>query len=95
MKNGLYKYTEKSIGGAGHIIIDIIETEKTYTFKLIENTCRYDPWRISSLFDKTNKARINKKRAKHQIWAYNNWFVIYPYRDGIPYFFEYIGEDKK
>lgn len=90
MKNGLYEYKDDSIPGGGHVVIDVTETEKMYIFKLIENTCRYDPWRISSLFKKSTQARINKHRSKHSVMTWNNGFVIYPYRDGIPYLFKYI-----
>lgn len=93
MKNGLYKYTDDGIPGGGYVIIDVTETEKSYIFKLIENTCRFDPWRISSLFKKSEKAIIKKCNSKHAIRDYADNFVIYPYRDGIPYYFKSIKKE--
>lgn len=95
MKNGLYEYKDDSIPGSGHVVIDVTETEKMYTFKLVENTCRYDPWRISSLFKKSTQVRIKKYRSKHSVMTWDNGFVIYPYRDGIPYLFKYIERGKR
>lgn len=76
MKNGLYEYKDEGIPGGGHVVIDVVETEKMYTFKLVENTCRYDPWRISSLFKKSKQARIKKYRSKHSVMTWDNGFVI-------------------
>ena len=95
MKNGLYEYKDEGIPGGGHVVIDVVETEKVYTFKLVENTCRYDPWRISSLFKKSKQARIKKYRSKHSVMTWDNGFVVYPYRDGIPYLFKYIEGGQK
>lgn len=95
MKNGLYEYKDDSIPGSGHVVIDVTETEKMYTFKLVENTGRYDPWRISSLFKKSTQVRIKKYRSKHSVMTLDNGFVIYPYRDGIPYIFKYIERGQK
>lgn len=90
MKKGIYKYVDDGIPGGGYITIEVSETAKSYTFKLIENTCRYEQWRITSLFNMNKKAVINKSKSKHAICDYGDNFVIYPYRDGIPYYFEYI-----
>ena len=90
MKNGLYKYTDDGILGGGHVIIDVTEKEKSYVFKLIENTCRFDPWRISSLFKNSEKTIIKKSNSKHAVRDYTDSFVIYPYKDGIPYYFKSI-----
>lgn len=94
MRNGLYEYKDDGIPGGGHIVIDVTETEKMYTFKLIENTFRYDPWRISSLFKKSKQAKIKKYRSKHSVMTWDNGFVIYPYRDGIPYLFLSMNKEK-
>ena len=94
MKNGLYEYKDDGFPGGGHVVIDVTETEKMYTFKLVENTCRYDPWRISSLFKKSTQARIKKYRSKHSVMTWDNGFVIYPYRDGIPYLFLLMDKEK-
>ena len=90
MKNGLYRYVDDSTPGGGYITIEVSETDKSYSFKLIEDTCRFEQWRITSLFNMNKKAVISKSKSKHAIRDYGNNFVIYPYRDGIPYYFEYV-----
>lgn len=88
MKDGLYEFVDDDDRtNYGHIVIDVKEKEKSYIFQLIENTCRFDPFRISSLFNKSDKAKINKSKSKHAIMDFGNSFTIYPYRDGIPYYF--------
>ena len=91
MKKGLYKYVDDGIPGGGHITIEVSETDKSYRFELIEDTCRFEQWRITSLFNLNKKAVINKSKSRHAIHDYGENFVIYPYRDGIPYYFEFIG----
>lgn len=92
MKNGFYKYTDDDITGDGYVMIEVSETNKSYIFKLIENTSRHDIWRILSLFNKNGKAIIAKKGSGHPIRECGIGFAIYPYQDGIPYFFNYIGD---
>ena len=95
MESGLYKYIDDSIPNGGHITIKVSETEKSYIFELVENTCGYDPWRITSLFKNSNKAIIKKENRKHAVRTYDDFLVIYPYRDGIPYLFEHIGRKRE
>lgn len=90
MKNGFYKYTDDGVPGGGHVILKTAETEKSYIFKLIENTCRCKPTRLLNLFKKNDKAIIKKKNSGHPVVEYSTGFVIYPYQHGIPYLFEYI-----
>lgn len=90
MKSALYRYVDDGIPGGGHITIKVSETDKSYIFVLVENTCRYDPCRITSLFKNSNKAIIKKDNGKHAVRTCDDFLVIYPYRDGIPYLFEYI-----
>lgn len=92
MKNGFYKYTDDGIPGGGHVILKVTETERSYIFRLIENTCKYEPTRLLNLFKKSNKAIIKKKNGGHPVIGYSTGFVIYPYQHGIPYLFEYIEE---
>lgn len=90
MKNGFYRYTDGGVPGGGHVILKVTETERSYIFKLIENTCRYEPTRLLNLFKKNDKAIIKKKNSGHPVMEYSTGFVIYPYQHGIPYLFEYI-----
>lgn len=91
MKKGLYKHTkDDGYFDKGTIIIGVSETAKSYIFKLIENTFRYSPAHIDMMFAKSNKVIINKEKSPHAINLGEDYFVIYPYRAGIPFLFEYI-----
>lgn len=91
MKKGLYKHTkDDGYFDKGAIIIEVSETVKSYIFKLIENTFRYSPAHIDMMFTKSNKVIINKEKSPHVINLGEDYFVIYPYRAGIPFLFEYI-----
>lgn len=91
MKKGLYRYAKG--GGCfnkGVIIIEVSETAKSYVFKLIKNTLRYSPAHIDMMFEKDGKTIINKEKSPHAINFGEDYFVIYPYRAGIPFLFEYM-----
>lgn len=91
MKKGLYKHIkDDGYFDKGTIIIKVSETAKSYIFKLIENTFRYSPAHIDMMFTKSNKVIINKEKNPHAINLGEDYFVIYPYRAGIPFLFEYI-----
>ena len=92
MKKGLYKHTkDDGYFDRGKIIIEVSETAKSYIFELINNTFRYSPVHIDMMFAKSDKVIINKEKSPHAIILGNDYFVIYPYRAGIPFLFEYIG----
>lgn len=92
MKNGLYRYNQK--GGmlldTGTITVNLKETKKTINLHLVENSCRYSPAHIDMLFAKKDKISIKKQDGSHAVFLYDNYFVIYPYRAGIPFLFEYV-----
>lgn len=91
MKKGLCKHIkDDGYFDKGTIIIGVSETAKSYIFKLIENTFRYSPAHIDMMFAKSNKVIINKEKSPHVINLGEDYFVIYPYRAGIPFLFEYI-----
>lgn len=92
MIKGIYKYIHEDnipLGG-GIITLEVSETEKSYRLNLIENTCRYSPAHIDMLFAKNNKAIISKNKSPHVMRIYDGYFVIYPYRAGIPFLFEKV-----
>ena len=92
MKQGLYKHIKDDEHfNRGKIIIEVSETAKSYIFELINNTFRYSPVHIDMMFAKSDKVIINKEKSPHAIILGNDYFVIYPYRAGIPFLFEYIG----
>lgn len=90
MKKGLYRYSKDELFNSGVITIEVSETNKSYIFKLIENTFRYSPAHIDMLFSKSNRIMINKEKNPHAINIGEDYFVIYPYRAGIPFLFDYV-----
>lgn len=91
MKSGVYKCTyDNHMNDYGEIVVDIHETEKSYIFKLIKNTYRYSPAQIDLLFAKSNRVAIKKEKSQHAIVEGNDYFVIYPYRAGLPFLFEQV-----
>ncbi len=98
IQKGLYKchYDNHMYGDKNAFIsIDVKETEKSYIFKLMENTYSYSPAQIDMLFSKSNNVTIKKLKNSHPIRDYGNWFVIYPYQSGIPFLFEFIDNEKE
>ena len=100
MKNGIYQYKDTHYSqNHGEILLNVKETEKSIILELLKNDMCYSPAQIEMMFGKTNKVRINKEKTPHTIDKYflNNdkdWFVIYPYRAGIPFKFEYMEVQK-
>lgn len=88
--DGKYVWHNDGMGG-GEIVIDFKETEKSFCLTLLSNTCRYSPPHIDMLFSKSSSIRILKSKSSHAFFFSdfaNDWFVLYPYRDGIPFLFE-------
>ena len=95
MKNGLYRYEDKSFGNRGEYIIRLTETEKSYTFELVKNDMRFSPAHLDMMFAKSSKTKVNRERSPHAMNVVgDDWFCIYPYRAGIPYAFEYLSEER-
>ena len=96
LKNGLYEYEDKTIVFGGKIKVEVKETRKSITLRLIENTFRYSPPQIDLLFGGSEVVRISKRHPQHSINRDSNyglgeeWFVIYPFHLGIPFLFELI-----
>lgn len=94
MINGIYKYEDKeAIMNYGRVILKVSETAKAYYFQLIENTMRYSPAHIDMMFAKSDSVRINKERTSHAMNLGEDYFVIYPFRAGIPFLFELVKEN--
>ena len=91
LKSGVYVC--KPDGAYGEVVIKAKETDKSYVFELVDNTCRYSPGHIDMLFGKSGRAVIARNKPSPHSMAYkeDDWFVIYPYRAGIPFLFELAG----
>ena len=91
MINGFYKYEDTNdIRNHGKIILQVKETDKAYNFELIKNTMRYSPAHIDMMFSKSYKARVTKANSPHAINLGTDYFVLYPYRAGIPFLFDLL-----
>ena len=90
--SGQYKTTKDGMFGY-EIVILVKETEKSYIFNLISNNSRYSPAHIDMLFAKSNSVKIDKEKSKHamRVWSDKD-FTIYPFRAGIPFWFNYMEE---
>lgn len=95
IKDGIYVYTHKY--GHGEIVLDVKETEKSFIFKLIKNTIKYDAPHIDDMFKDSNKVTIKKNGSNHalSIWSDGKSFTLYPYRVGVPYTFNLCEEKNK
>lgn len=90
LKPGIYKCEPD--GACGEVTIKVKETEKSYVFTLVENTCYFSPGHIDMLFAKSGRAVIPRdKPSPHAMpWKGDDWFTIYPYRAGIPFLFNLV-----
>lgn len=83
--------------GEYDITVRIKETEKAYTFELIENNSRFSPAHLDMMFSKAKRISVKKEKSPHYIEFFNDGenFVIYPYRAGIPFLFEIVVDNKQ
>ena len=96
MKSGKYVYLQRSLFSdviIGRIMIDVKVTAKSYNIKLLENTTYLDYDHFALMFKSADTIRINRNKSPHAISEYTNGFVIYPYRAGIPFAFDYVKEN--
>ena len=88
---GEYEY--KNPHGAGRVVLRVKETPQAFSLTLIENTIRYDAIQIDALFSRSKTVTIRKDGSKHALYlnmAHPDWFILYPYRVGVPYAFDSI-----
>ena len=70
------------------ITVDAKETDNSYIITLVRDDSRFHDGHMAVLFDNRNKAVINKKGSRHAVVNHEDWFVIYPDRNGVPFLFE-------
>ena len=90
MLKGIFEYKQRDYhdNPIGHIVIKVHETDKSYSFELLENTTRLDYDHFILLFKGTNKTKIKKLGGRHAIRVWNDrQFTIYPFQAGIPFYF--------
>lgn len=105
LKSGIYvhRHVKEYVEGpvyVGDIVLDVHETKTTYVLKLLEQNVRYDAPQIDSLFASSNTVRVPKRGSRHAMRIYKHGdiedsFVLYPYRIGAPYDFDYMPEWKE
>lgn len=87
--SGLYRYRKGEGILCEDVIISARETKKSFIFELVENRGRYYPPHLEMMFSGNGKCRISKDKSPHAIMCwYDGTFTIYPYRDGIPFYFD-------
>lgn len=85
MKNGLYKCEMRT----GEIFVSVKDTKAALSLKLISNSVKYDAPQIDDMFFGRETVNINKRGSKHSYIDFrDNSFTLYPYRVGVPYYFE-------
>ena len=98
MRNGIYLCSGGDKWNPRHIKISVKVTEKSYVMTLIEDKTRYPDSHIEMLFKKQNRAVVPKKAVGaygHPVLDYERFFIIYPFRAGIPFCFDYQDDDLK
>ena len=90
MKTGRYKCVLDHRGNNVYdITVDAKETEKSFILNLVEDNSRYPDGHMNVLFGKSGKAVISKNGSDHSLVNEQDWFVVYPNRNGVPFLFEY------
>lgn len=92
LKTGLYKAEHNDgIFDQYKIVMDVKETEKSYTFNLVEFDTRYSATQMEDLFRDSKKVIIRKDRGGHamRVWD-DESFTFYPYQAGVPFYFKLI-----
>jgi len=106
MKSGTYRCVDRDHyslvwNGRDDVVVDhpeydltisVRDTGKSYIFNMLENNSRYMPGYLEMLFKKP-KVTINKEKNPHAILEdthNNSYFVIYPYRGGVPFTFDLV-----
>lgn len=92
LKPGRYKAEmEGDIFHAYRYVIEVKETEKSYSFKLLDSQNRYADDQIEHIFSKNTRRAVlpKNKPCRHamRVWSDHD-FTIYPFQAGIPFWFQ-------
>ena len=89
MKTGTYICNRDWRGHSTlHVRVEAKETDKSFILKLIEDSSRFPDGHMKVLFGTTGKATIRKSGSPHAILNGEDWFTVYPDRNGVPFLFE-------
>ena len=97
LKNGMYKAEhDEGMFDRYKIVMNVKETEKSYIFELVEFDSRYGATQIETLFAKSKRFVLTKKKGGHsvQVWSDHD-FTFYPYQAGVPLYFERVEPEAK
>lgn len=84
MKNGIYRYEKgENPYDTGTLIVEAKDTEKALILTIKERDMRYSTY-VDVLFGQKKKISISKTRSPNGLHMGEHWFVVYPYRAGIP-----------
>lgn len=86
----IYKYKDDTPVFGGSVTVDYHSTGETHVLKLIDFNYRYPAYGIDAIF-KNKIVRITR-RSKHAIVVRPGFFVLYPYRNGKPFYLKKQGE---
>ena len=96
MKNGLYRCDQDWHGRPTlNITVELKETDKSYVLTLVEDKSRFPDGHIEMMFRDSRKVTIPKSgKGPHAFVTgenFDNWFVLYPGRNGVPFSFNWLG----
>lgn len=87
MLNGIFEYDNESTYDTGTLVVDVKETEKAITLKIIKKDMRFSTY-VDVLFKGKDKVNIKKERSPHALRLGADWFIVYPDRMGKPLGFQ-------
>lgn len=73
-----------------NVTIKARETEKFYILNLIEDNSRFPDGHITGLFKDNGMVRVPKQGGRHAVVDGNGFFVVYPFRNGVPFGFDLV-----
>lgn len=71
-------------------VMEVKESEKSYSFKMLETENRYADDQIETMFGGKKRIILRKdKPSRHgvKVWSDHD-FTLYPYRVGVPFYFK-------
>lgn len=73
-----------------NVTIKARETDKFYILELVSDNSRFPNGNITEMFRENGRVRIPKRGGKHAVVEGRSFFVIYPFRNGVPFCFDLV-----